>query len=463
MKTAARKTIKKILYATPVRKVFEERDQAIAQLQQGFSPSAKPRVLPRNEQDVLRRAKENYQFAAALDTSPLPSLGNRWGVFQKAMSDRIRNFATCAEAIDYAQRFANFDHRGPVHARSQYNIDTGKHLLRYEYPSLAHFVDQFEESPFSWPESLTWVDGTRPISEMMYFHISYVLTLLSYDRTITRLCEIGGGYGGPARLWMTNPIHPAQSYTIIDLPESLFFAEIFLSLSLPDIKIRYLSKSGNQASTGEKEIILCPLQLHEDTEKLSFDAVVNTGSLGEMTSDWTKFWEKWLDRQSARLFFSHNLFGNPVEKLFEGRNAFAPMLPEGWDIGYIRTQHPMILLQSVERKFAEIIFKKNPDVNPQDVERSLTAKHAKKLSLEDFIWFAYHINKTSLPAQITFVEKARKDFGYDPVELLHLTENICAHADFSSQTAGEQQAMQTLRASLLERFKAHYPKGTHSE
>ena len=49
-----------------------------------------------------------------------------------------------------------------------------------------------------------------------------------------KVLEIGGGYGALA-YWFKSAF-PNATYTIIDLPESLLFSRLYLSLTRPDIK-----------------------------------------------------------------------------------------------------------------------------------------------------------------------------------------------------------------------------------
>jgi hypothetical protein len=48
-----------------------------------------------------------------------------------------------------------------------------------------------------------------------------------------RICEIGGGYGALCH-WVKQA-YPSASYTIVDLPESLLFARLYMSLTRPDL------------------------------------------------------------------------------------------------------------------------------------------------------------------------------------------------------------------------------------
>lgn len=89
-----------------------------------------------------------------------------------------------------------------------------------------------------------------------------------------RICEIGGGYGAVAH-WFRQAF-PECAYTIIDLPESLLFSRLFLSLSCGTVPTGY----GLEAVEGGLRFLpnFMAQQLDEP-----FDLVINTLSFSEMS------------------------------------------------------------------------------------------------------------------------------------------------------------------------------------
>jgi len=437
----------------------------------GRDPRECKRAKPRTSVDrslILNECRENYRRAEDYGAD-LPSLGNRWGVFKQEMSARIRNFGSLEEAIEFGQLRCNFDHRGKVGPTDIPEIQMARRLLAYEYPIHAGLIDTFSDTSASAPGTyLTLpVAGGRSVlaSRILYFHAFYILTVLSQIENVRSICEIGGGYGNPAWLWMNCPAGPIHTYCIVDLPESLFFAEAFLRSALPDVRVEYAHGEGPlEGEPAERTVRLVPVQHHARTGAMRFDVVVNTGSLAEMPDAWVAFWSDWLDRQNARHFYSHNYFGNPVNKLFEGRATFAPRVPNGWEATYIRAMHPLMLLQSRERRAAEIIFTKTAE--PADrcaLGAFLRGMDGLKLSLESYIALSYRArqrNRRNLPDAVTFIRKVLRDFGYAPVELLSLASGMIADDEFKDLEVAERDYVLNLHAELRQKFESAYPRGT---
>jgi len=78
-----------------------------------------------------------------------------------------------------------------------------------------------------------------------------------------RICEIGGGYGALCR-WFLSAL-PEASYTIIDLPESLLFSQLYVTLSCPGRDLRFV-----------------PNYKARELEE-PFDLIINTLSMSEMS------------------------------------------------------------------------------------------------------------------------------------------------------------------------------------
>jgi hypothetical protein len=89
-----------------------------------------------------------------------------------------------------------------------------------------------------------------------------------------RICEIGGGYG--ALCYWFKQAFPNASYTIIDLPESLLFSRLYISLTRPDIP-----KSFGLADA-KFGVRFLPNYMAEELHE-SFDLIINTLSMSEMT------------------------------------------------------------------------------------------------------------------------------------------------------------------------------------
>ena len=131
--------------------------------------------------------------------------------------------------------------------------------------------------------------------------------------------EIGGGYGAPGRVWLTNDLHRPDTYIDADLPESLFYAEIFLRANFPDIQVTYihapndLDNTQNTAKQRPPHIILCPASRIDLLSDYPVDLLVNTGSMQEMTDDFIIYYNEWLDASKCQLFYSANYFAQRID------------------------------------------------------------------------------------------------------------------------------------------------------
>jgi len=110
------------------------------------------------------------------------------------------------------------------------------------------------------------------------------------------ILELGGGLGHLARLMKI--VHPDALYTIIDLPETLIFAYMFLRLNFPDKKIM-LAQSEEEARrflTLPYDYLLIPNIFADALKGEKFNLFINTCSLGEMANDTVQYWIQMIER-----------------------------------------------------------------------------------------------------------------------------------------------------------------------
>jgi hypothetical protein len=125
-----------------------------------------------------------------------------------------------------------------------------------------------------------------------------------------RVCEIGGGYGALAH-WFRKTF-ANLSYTIVDLPESLLFSRLYLGLTLPGVPMEL--GLGAVASG----IRFVPNYMAEELSD-SFDLVINTLSMSEMTEHQVRKYAHLMRRQwlaEDGLFFEQNQDNRHIGLLF---------------------------------------------------------------------------------------------------------------------------------------------------
>jgi hypothetical protein len=149
-------------------------------------------------------------------------------------------------------------------------------------------------------------------------------------------------------VWMTNALHRPTTYITADFPESLFYADVYLRTTLPDIDVVYLHEGERIANSVHPRIILCPIH-NVDAALSAPDLIVNTGSMQEMSDDYVAFYMEKIDRSAAQRFYSFNNFAQPIMDRLETMNFAAPTMSGQW-AAEVRRFHPG------QRSRAEIFF-----------------------------------------------------------------------------------------------------------
>jgi len=110
------------------------------------------------------------------------------------------------------------------------------------------------------------------------------------------------------------------------LPESLFFAEVFLRAHFGD-RVINLAETPHDDSG---QFVLCAAPLIGRLSKTSVDLVINTWSMQEMSDPWIDFYMNWLENSGARFFYSFNAMCRPIDRLGEVANSYSPRPSINW-------------------------------------------------------------------------------------------------------------------------------------
>lgn len=415
---------------------------------------------------ILAKAKANYSKSSeghrnASLQGKLPPQGSRWDYYTQKQDRLIGRITSPQQAIWHAQHSINFDHRSYaslalkaryldsllyrlsgkaklfkklrnlLHLSHASQISKDKHFLNYEFPCFSSYIENASETPYSDLASLVHI-GDNLVSNILYFHLRALLHIIKWQPDSLDICEIGGGYGDTARIWLSEDQFNGRSYTIIDLPGSLFFAEIFIGLTVPNATIIYCNSVNDLPSSTRtnKTVYLIPIHQHFLSAELDFDFIFNTGSMGELDPGWVDFWCSWLDNQQSDLFYSCNLFGNPVNNLYEGQNLIAPVMSNNWSLLDATIDSSILLSQSVLRHFADEVFCKKDSKLIDHVKPGFPAQHSefpqlfRKMNLNIFHMFVrlFLEYPPSCSQLLYFAEKTESDMEYVPKELLYLLQ-----------------------------------------
>lgn len=353
------RVLKRAIRGTLARLGYEIRKQepptlSVGENKVGLVAPSPPSVPNTLDMAIVSAARKNLASATAHEaTVKLPSYGTRWQPQAMEIRNAIESFADPVQCLRYAQTRISFDHReSGGYVQDLPRIQLYDDLVRHEFPWFGPAMDVMKESPLSVEESLVNIRD-RYVSNIFYWHVRYVLACMTYLPSPKRILEIGGGYGAPARLWMTNPISAVSSYCMVDIPECLFFAEVALKQEFGNA-VGYFD--GTDPGTA---IVLVPISRLKDFSRPS-DLVVNTGSLQEMTDEWVDYYMTWLDGYGARYFYSVNYAAQPLSTMAESRNLWSPRPSAQWSTRYLNVDVPLIRAQGPNNDFLEAIYEREP-------------------------------------------------------------------------------------------------------
>lgn len=169
-----------------------------------------------------------------------------------------------------------------------------------------------EASAFAPEDSVVRIGGRR------YWHDDFRhhgflrrMTAALAGETPARILELGAGCGNLARL--IKLAWPGVRYTIVDLPDTLVFAGMFLRANFPEARVCFLTDESAAGELTAADFALVPAGLEHVLAGQSFDAFINTASLGEMRRETVEYWFDFVQRRvQARRIFSCNRLLNTV-------------------------------------------------------------------------------------------------------------------------------------------------------
>ena len=335
-----------------------------------------------------------------------------WTNEQRKFIDKIRNLSSCKEVIEYAQQDeCGFDHRIASAATincygediSRDSIITERlEMLKSAFPDSWESVGKIGDSILSIESSISICDGVR-YSNIYLTHLYFYLNIKSMLGKINqdsepkkRILEIGGGYGGLARIFSLADEN--IQYFITDLPESLCFCYVYLKATLPEARVAYLPSS-NPDELDSANIILVPVNFANAISGFTFATVINTGSFQEMTTDGLLYWMKFIQEKINALslyswnYFLNDLFIHSSVDKANDMNLFRPTLDQHWNLVQFRL-NPCEINQDVKSRnwlelFATRIPTKdrvNEEVYYEEASRYFHSSLSEKIASND--WFA---------------------------------------------------------------------------
>ncbi len=385
-----------------------------------------PRTTEPSQPKALEAAWEHVLQIDSLPRSELLPATTRWEFFLRRTRDEMCFFSSPAEATRFAQRKIDFEHREAV-TICRHLFDLHVATIRSEFPNHSFIMDRLSDSELSAPDTVLQC-GKRLISNVFFWHMRTLLQAITKVKELSIVGEIGSGYGALARYFLNTPETKVQTFCLMDFPECLFFAEVFLRASFPDLPIYYVASPNpvDPQEIAKYRLVLCPLQNLSALAKVPFNLIINTGSMQEMTEEWIDYWMQWLATQPCRFFYSMNYFGQALDFMAEGGNTWSPRLTKEWVTRYQHYDPPFVRQQS-DRNFAEIVAEKAPDqigasISPQFRYSALQNRAMSNSTLLE----AMDIVRVEENGEIMWdiLERVAKEMPFVPKEAYYLASRL---------------------------------------
>lgn len=348
---------------------------------------------------ILQEAKGFYhKIKSTYDTTGYSQSyqpGGPWKVMRDLVSI-IDSDASAVETIKLVHNTYRFsvNPTGPIKEKM---VDWYITYLRHSGHNIFDLDITIQESPISANsvkrgEHLLTPDFLHTVS--IYNQIQ---KYCSIPKSKFRIVELGGGCGHLARtfkLFTPNSVH-----VDIDLPESLYFAYIFLKLNFPDAKTCYVTDP-SQLKDGVQEFdfVFIPTIFAECILQNEFDLFCNTASLGEMPNTIIRYWMDFVqNRLKAKYFYGLNRFLNTIfvppifdQSRIDG-NESSVLFDANWRILHwelepLHSRCPYEEPSAVSRNL-EIIGERLPDTSNKSDNQLRSQQIVEDLIEED--WFRY--------------------------------------------------------------------------
>ena len=318
------------------------------------------------------------------------------------------NFAKVALALDDPRHvilcaqygsLSGFDHRLYDNLTNVSNLCFDKlQAIQEEFDTYLPWSSDIEESEFSIPSSITECGG-RKYSSIFLTHYQFYLRVVqgAKGKPIDRVLEIGGGYGGLARIFKEG-IKGVQ-YFIVDLMGSLVFSYSFLKMNFPALKVVIVSslEDSQKDAIRTADFVLVPVQFISVIDGIQFDVAINTGSMQEMNQDAVNFFMDYIQHKtSVDYFYSFNYFisskGVHVETSGAydkaAANLICPQIDSDWEVVYARLNTPGLVNDCGCYNWLEILVKRDKSGASKKKARAHFLESARFPVMSDS-WF-YH-------------------------------------------------------------------------
>ena len=204
------------------------------------------------------------------------------------------------------------------------NIQFIKRVIKWQIDLLERsFGNFFDSFPSCFEETVQVPAPTlgdyrgRRLTPDLLRNVWYALKIQAWTRGKSDfsnhpILEIGSGSGSLARV--LKDLFPQAKLWLIDLPESLEFAAIYLKITFPKARfLRVLSSVDLDQDIHSYDFVLIPAALMKLLNGRSFELAINIWSFGEMPNTFVEEWFELIQKEcDVRYFFTLNAFMPPV-------------------------------------------------------------------------------------------------------------------------------------------------------
>tara|TARA_B100000315_G_C14556947_1_gene578644 strand:- start:99 stop:1418 length:1320 start_codon:yes stop_codon:yes gene_type:complete len=153
--------------------------------------------------------------------------------------------------------------------------------------------------------------------------------------------DIGGGYGGLSRILKN--VYDNSVCVIIELPELCLLSSYFLKKNFPEKKIGTFSDFKNKENIDVKDLsdfdfVVLPQPFMEKFNEETFDIIINTTSLGEMSDIMQDYYLQNIERCCKTYFYSVNRSKKRFEK-YNSRGFYDFSFKNRWKVKVYKYTH----------------------------------------------------------------------------------------------------------------------------
>jgi hypothetical protein len=252
------------------------------------------------------------------------------------------------------------------------------------------------------------------------WYVRYLSSIFDFRKGLgpARVLEIGSGNGSFS--FALKAYCPASTFYLVDIPESLQVAALYLKEALPGARTAHvLSEEDELPADGQCDFVFVSVSSADRLAGLHFDLAVNIWSFGEMPNH---FVSKWFDliQKKCRVdrLFTLNAFLSPVTihslpRVKQGDWLF--QLDEFWEIERFNIEpeiHRCPFIRDFYKGIAYVARRIEND-NERVQQKATAAEQASEAYVADWVHLAagQHLGNAILPASISLVRlRAQVDY-----------------------------------------------------